>query len=63
LSICEFNGRFNPIYKNPHSAGKIIKYLFKYKSLEVKTINKPRTYRNIARKNYLLVAKKKKTNP
>ena len=31
-----------------------------YKSLEVKTINKPRTYRNIARKNYLLVAKKRK---
>ncbi|BAY06180.1 IS5 family transposase [Anabaena cylindrica FACHB-243] len=31
-----------------------------YNSLNVKTINKPRTYRNIARKNYLLVAKKRK---
>jgi hypothetical protein len=31
-----------------------------YKSLLVKTIQKPRTYRNIARKNYLLVAKKRK---
>nr|AHZ20759.1 IS5 family IS5 ssgr transposase [Anabaena sp. Syke748] len=31
-----------------------------YKSLEGKTINKPRTYRNIARKDYLLVAKKRR---
>lgn len=31
-----------------------------YNSLLVKTIQKPRTYRNIARKNYLLVAKKRK---
>lgn len=29
-----------------------------YNSLLVKTINKPRTYKNIARKNYLAVAKK-----
>jgi hypothetical protein len=31
-----------------------------YNSLLVKTIQKPRTYRNLARKNYLLVAKKRK---
>jgi transposase, IS5 family len=31
-----------------------------YNSLLVKTIQKPRTYRNIARKNYLSVAKKRK---
>ncbi|UKP00957.1 IS5 family transposase [Nostoc sp. UHCC 0870] len=31
-----------------------------YNSLLVKTIQKPRTYRNIARKTYLLVAKKRK---
>ncbi|BAY88239.1 MULTISPECIES: IS5 family transposase [unclassified Tolypothrix] len=31
-----------------------------YNSLLLKSIKKPRTYRNIARKNYLLVAKKRK---
>jgi IS5 family transposase len=37
---------------------KIIDIL--YKSLEIKTIQKPRTYRNRARKDYLLVAKKRR---
>jgi hypothetical protein len=31
-----------------------------YNSLEVKNINKPKTYRKIARKNYSVVAKKRK---